>query len=96
MRPLSLVIAACCCAFAVGTAHAQPADGGGGGQSRASLRITVRVAPVFKKELEPEWTGAAGTLTLRATDKSLRYTLERVAPMPGTPSHSSLMLVVPD
>jgi hypothetical protein len=95
MRPLALLFAVCCLP-AVGTARAQPADAAPGAQSRASVRITVSVAPVFTKELAPERTGATGTTTLRATDKSLRYTLVRVAPMQGTPSNRPLVLVVPD
>jgi hypothetical protein len=60
------------------------------------VRITVSVAPFFTREVAPERTGADGAPTLRATDKSLRYTLVRVAPTPGTPPNKALVLIVPD
>jgi hypothetical protein len=75
-----------------------------GERSRAVIRISVSVAPAFKRETVSARSGAAGGPAITAIDPSLRYALVTL-PMVGGPSlgpdkgslrSGTLVLIIPD
>jgi hypothetical protein len=93
------------CLFSSGTAYAQNGTGHLGEQSRASIRISVSVAPTFRRDLGPPMRRSPGSLRLSAIDPSFRYSLV-TQPLAATPGERtlqggssespSLILIVPD
>jgi hypothetical protein len=75
-------------------ALAQPIEGEPGERSRSVIRISVSVAPAFKREAASARSGAA-VPTLTATDRSLRYAVE-TRPVDDGPKAGTLVLIVPD
>lgn len=86
------------------TAWAESGRGELGEQSRASIRISVSVAPAFNKTVQPGAPATSEGISLRAVDPSLRYALvtEPLRPVSaddrnrGHPKDGRLILVVPD
>jgi hypothetical protein len=84
-------------------ALAQPRQGAPGERSRSVIRISVSVAPAFKRETQSRPPGAAALQAITSVDPSLRYALV-TRPMDGPsfdPARKSspagtLVLVVPD
>lgn len=80
-----------------GAASAQ--SGELGAQSRASVRISVSVAPAFRMNRQVDEDPASAGAMLRPIDPSLRYALVTVPPAvkPGYAREGrTLLLIVPD
>jgi hypothetical protein len=85
-------------------ALAQPLQGEPGERSRSVIRISVSVAPAFKRETPSAQLETAGPPAIRAVDRSLRYAVV-TRPVDGGPSSGlngkpsgagTLVLIVPD
>lgn len=104
MRPGFVGVALCLSSLATDAAYAQAANRGLGERSRASIRISVSVAPVLRKETGPAQPHAAGPPALGAFDPGFRYTLvnqpiRRASSREAQQGESDgrmLVLVVPD
>lgn len=88
-----------------GAASAQSISGQLGEQSRASIRISVSVAPAFRGDAKPSLSGSLDPTNLRPIDPSFRYSLIRqplaIEPantvQPGAPGEEGyLILIAPD
>lgn len=109
-EPLKMTRPACCLlamgllAAVSAPAPAQSMPGAPGERSRSVIRISVSVAPAFKREAVSPRPGAAGGPAITAVDPSLRYALVTLpiddGPSSGPGERSvrsgTLVLVVPD
>lgn len=85
-----------CVATWAGEASAQPAQGTIGERSRASIQISVSVAPAFRKQVR-ERDPDAPSLSLKSVDPAFRYSVLSQPLQDGTDeSPGTLLLIVPD